>query len=142
MGGAACLRAIHAHGVKPDALIIECPFDRMLTTVRSRFRAMRVPAWPMAELLAFWGGRVGGFDAFAHNPLDYAASVHCPTLLLHGERDPRVSVAEVERIHAVLAGPKALKLFPELSHQSYVEAQPGDWRAGVRQLLDALSRER
>ena len=142
MGAAACLRAIHAHGVKPDALIIECPFDRMLTTVRSRFRAMRVPAWPMAELLVFWGGRVGGFDAFTHNPLDYAASVNCPTLLLHGERDPRVSVAEVERIHAVLAGPKALKLFPELGHQSYVEAKPEDWRAGVRQLLDALPRER
>ena len=45
-------------------------------------------------------------------------------------------------VNAVLAGPKALQLFPGLGHQSYVEAKPEDWRAGVRQLLDALPRER
>ena len=86
MGAAACLRAIHTLGLKPDALVMECPFDRMLTTVRSRFRAMRVPSWPFAELLVFWGGRQGSFDAFAHNPVDYARAVTCPVLLMHGGR--------------------------------------------------------
>ncbi len=136
MGGVACLRAIHAHGVKPDALIIECPFDRMLTTVQHRFHAMRLPAWPLAELLVFWGGQAGGFDAFAHNPVDYAAAVRCPSLLLHGGRDPRVSVAEVERIQAALGGPKRLQLFPELGHQSYAEAKPEEWRTEVKRFLN------
>lgn len=135
MGAVACLRAIHAHGVKPDALIVECPFDQMLTTVRHRFQAMRVPAWPLAELLTFWGGQAGGFDAFAHNPVDYAASVRCPALFMHGEKDPRVSVAEVTRIHAAAAGPRTLKLFPGLGHQSYVEAQPEKWRGTVAAFL-------
>lgn len=137
MGAAACLRAVHALGVKPDALIMECPFDRMLTTVRSRFRSMRVPAWPFAELLVFWGGQQGGFDAFTHNPADYAGSVQCPALLLHGERDPRVAVAEVENILGRLRGPKTLKVFPGLGHQSYVEATPEEWRRLVAKFLAA-----
>lgn len=132
MGAAACLRAIHAHGVKPDALILECPFDRMLTTVQRRFHAMRLPSFPFAELLVFWGGQQGGFNAFAHNPVDYAPSVRCPTLVMHGARDPRVSVREVERIYEQLAGRKALVVFQELGHQSYVEAKPGPWRASVQ----------
>ncbi len=135
MGAVACLRAVHVQGVKPDALIVECPFDRMLTTVRARFHAMRVPAWPMAELLAFWGGQAGGFDAFAHNPVDYAASVRCPTLFLHGGKDPRVSVAEVTRIHDAVVGAKTMKLFSELGHQAYVEAEPEAWRKTVAGFL-------
>ncbi len=135
MGAVACLRAIHVHGVKPDALILECPFDRMLTTVRHRFEAMRVPAWPLAELLAFWGGQAGEFDAFAHNPMDYAPSVHCPTLLMHGGKDPRVSVAEVTRIHDAMVGAKTLKLFSALGHQSYLEAERDAWRAAVTGFL-------
>lgn len=135
MGAAACLRAIHTHGVQPDALLLECPFDRMLTTVQRRFHAMNVPAWPLAELLVFWGGRHGGFDAFAHNPVSYAAAVRCPTLLLHGEQDRRVSIAEVTAVHDALAGAKTLKLFPGVGHQSYLEASPEAWRTSVQPLL-------
>lgn len=135
MGAAACLRAIHVRGVKPAALIVECPFDRMLTTVQRRFHAMKVPAWPLADLLVFWGGRHGGFDASAHNPADYAASVRCPTLVMHGEQDRRVAVSEVEAVHTALAGPKTLKIFPGLGHQSYIEAAPEAWRTSVQLLL-------
>ena len=67
--------------------------------------------------------------------MSYAASVRCPTLLMHGENDPRVRVAEVQGIHAALNGPKALKIFPGLSHQSYVETQPAEWRAAVQPWL-------
>jgi hypothetical protein len=40
---AAILRAVSAHELSPDALILECPFDRLLTTVQNRFAAMRLP---------------------------------------------------------------------------------------------------
>jgi uncharacterized protein len=132
MGAAACLRAIHAQGVKPDALILECPFDRMLTTVQRRFHAMRLPSFPFAELLMFWGGQTGGFDAFAHNPVDYAPAVRCPTLILHGANDPRVAVRDVERIYQQLGGGKALVVLPGLGHQSYVDALPEVWREQVK----------
>lgn len=142
MGAVACLRAIHVHGIKPDGLIIECPFDRMLTTVRHRFQAMRVPPWPMAELLVFWGGWQAGFDGFTHNPVDYAASVTCSTQLMHGQNDPRVRVAEVEAIHNALTAPKTLRIFTGLGHQSYVEAQPEEWRKAIEQHLATLTNRR
>ncbi|PAW75353.1 MAG: alpha/beta hydrolase [Pedosphaera sp. Tous-C6FEB] len=132
MGAAACLRAIHTRDVKPDALILECPFDRMLTTVQRRFHAMRLPSLPFAELLVFWGGRLGGFNAFAHNPMDYAPAVRCPTLVLHGAKDPRVSVPDVERVYEKLGGGKTLKVFPNLGHQSYLEADANTWGAQVK----------
>lgn len=139
MGAAACLRAIHAHGVRPAALLMECPFDRLLTTVQRRFHAMRLPAWPAAELLVFWGGRDGGFDGFSHNPTDYARSVTCPTLLMHGELDPRVAVADVERIYTALASGKSLLLLPGVKHESYLAAVPGVWREHVASKLRELT---
>ena len=84
MGAAAILRAVHACGVQPDAIILEGVFDRMLSTVRNRFKLMHVPSFPGAELLVFWGGRQAGFDGFSLNPVEYATSIRCPTLFLHG----------------------------------------------------------
>jgi hypothetical protein len=57
MGAAAVLRAVYAHNVKPDGLILEAVFDTVLHTVRHRFDLMKVPSFPSAELLLFWGGR-------------------------------------------------------------------------------------
>ena len=37
MGAAGVLGAIAKHDVKPAAIVIECPFDRMLNAVRNRF---------------------------------------------------------------------------------------------------------
>ncbi len=48
MGAAAVLRAVDACGVRPDAIIVEAVFDRMLHTVRHRFEAMGFPPFPGA----------------------------------------------------------------------------------------------
>src|SRR5205085_2373851 len=39
MGAAAILRAVAVGGAEPDAVLLECPFDRLLTTVEHRFEA-------------------------------------------------------------------------------------------------------
>ncbi|MBS0263255.1 MAG: alpha/beta fold hydrolase [Planctomycetes bacterium] len=128
MGSAAILRAVAHLSAAPDGVILECPFDRLLSTVENRFQALRVPAFPMARLLVFWGGVQQGMDGFAHNPVDYATQVKCPTLLLHGARDPRVTVAELESIYGQLPGEKELVLFPEAGHESYVGVDAERWR--------------
>jgi uncharacterized protein len=97
MGAVAILRAIRHHGITPDAIILEAVFDTMLNTVRNRFAAMRVPSFPGAQVLMFWGGRQWNFNAFEHNPLDYAAVVEVPALFLHGENDPRARLQEGRR---------------------------------------------
>ena len=64
MGAVAILRAIAAGYVEPDGIIIEAVFDTMLNTVRNRFHAMRLPPFPAAEMILFWGGVQTGCNAF------------------------------------------------------------------------------
>jgi alpha-beta hydrolase superfamily lysophospholipase len=84
MGSAAILRAVAVERVRPAGLILEGAFDRLLTTTRHRFDAVGAPASPAAELLLFWGSVQLVYNGFGHNLVEYAASVECPTLLMHG----------------------------------------------------------
>jgi alpha-beta hydrolase superfamily lysophospholipase len=135
MGSAAILRAIAVAGVKPDVVIIESPFNRLLDTVRNRFDAMGLPSFPGAELVVFWGGVQQGFDGFAHNPVDYVRSVECPTLLMHGERDSRVTTAQARAIYEQLSGRKEFVSFPGVGHESLLAAAPEMWKEHVAQFL-------
>lgn len=135
MGAAAILRAVHAHGVKPDGIILEAVFDRLLGTVRHRFQAMGVPSFPSAELLVFWGGRQAGFDAFQHNPVDYAASVDCPALVLHGTADPRALVSEARAVCEAIPSPKHFQSFPGLGHEPVLAHFPEDWHRAIKPFL-------
>jgi len=138
MGSAAVLRAIAVKGVDPDAVIVECPFDRLLSTVANRFSAMGLPVFPFAHMLVFWGGVQHGMNGFTHNPVEYAASVRSPALLMHGSRDPRVSVAEVDSIFEKLAGEKQLVLFPQAGHESYLAVDAVRWNEAVDDFLESV----
>jgi alpha-beta hydrolase superfamily lysophospholipase len=137
MGSAAILRALAVEQTQADAAVLECPFDRMLSTVESRFALMGVPAFPAARLLLFWGGVRLGFNGFDHNPVDYATRVNCPVLLLHGDKDPNVSVSETEAIYQNLHGPKELFSFPDLGHEAYLPKRPDEWKAHITRFLAA-----
>jgi pimeloyl-ACP methyl ester carboxylesterase len=135
MGGAAVLRAVAACGIKPDAIIVEAVFDRLLNTVRHRFEAMKTPSFPSADLLIFWGGMQNGFDGFKLNPVDYARSVKCPILFLHGTADPRAHVEEARRVFDAVPGRKQLNEFPGVEHVSIVTRFPGEWKQTVGDFL-------
>ena len=94
------------------SLVLENPFDRLVTTVGHRFESMGLPTFPGAQRLVFWGGVQVGFNGFRQNPVEYAQTVRVPTLLLIGEQDPRVHVDEVESIASALLGPKQVVVFP------------------------------
>ncbi|HLP50129.1 MAG TPA: alpha/beta fold hydrolase [Chitinophagales bacterium] len=131
MGAAAILKAVSDYKLQPAAIILECPFGTMYETTCARFRAMHVPAVPMAALLDFWGGVQNGFWAFSHNPIDYARAVHIPTLLMYGEQDARVSRWETDSIFANLAGVKQLKTYPLAGHESYMKKYRVEWTGDV-----------
>jgi alpha-beta hydrolase superfamily lysophospholipase len=135
MGAAAILRAVARHGVAADAVILECPFDRLVNAVAVRCRLLRVPAFPTAHLLVLWGGLRLGFNGFRHNPAEYARGVRCPVLLMCGTRDPKVTRDQVEAIRANLAGERAVHYFEGLEHESYVAKRPEEWRQQVRRFL-------
>lgn len=131
MGAAAVLRAGAVHGINPSSAILECPFGSMYQTTCARFQQMNVPAFPMAGLLVFWGGALNGFNAFRHNPQDYAASIKFPVLLLYGEKDQEVSPAETQAIFNNLQGRKRLYTFPEAGHENYLERYREEWENAV-----------
>jgi alpha-beta hydrolase superfamily lysophospholipase len=135
MGGAAILRALAVLGVEARAAIVECPFDRLLTTAQARFAAVGVPAFPGAQLMVFWGGVQHGFNGFRHNPVEYATRVTCPVLVLHGRCDPRVRVEDVKSIYENVKGEKELHVFEGLGHESYVNRQADEWKEVVGRFL-------
>jgi alpha-beta hydrolase superfamily lysophospholipase len=127
MGAAAIMKAQSDFHLKVSSMIIECPFGTMLKTVEARFTTMNVPSFPMANLLVFWGGFQNDFNAFNHNPINYAANIYCPTLLLYGEKDQEVSKQEIDSIFKNLKGSKELKTFPLAAHENYLKKYKSEW---------------
>lgn len=134
LGAAAILKAVK-EGAKPTSIILECPFATLLGAVQNRFAMMDIPDWPLAQILTFWGGAIHRFNAFRHNPADYARAVQCPALLMWGEADDRVLRRETDAIYAALAGPKMLATFPGVGHENYLRADRERWTDVVEDFL-------
>ncbi|MEO0506311.1 MAG: alpha/beta fold hydrolase [Bacteroidota bacterium] len=136
MGAVAIMKAISDYDIKPKGLILECPFGSMYKTVCSRFKTMNAPTFPMAGLLVFWGGLQNGFWAFEHNPIDYAKKINCPTLLVYGAKDEKVSREEIEQIFGNLPQPKKLKTYQEAGHENYLKGYKDEWIKAVKDFLE------
>jgi alpha-beta hydrolase superfamily lysophospholipase len=135
MGAVAVLRAVGRLGLSPAAVVVECPFDRMLNAVRNRFVTMGVPAFPAAELLVFWGGRRLGFDAFEHNPVADAKGVRCPALVLAGGRDRRATPGQVRAVFDAIPGANRWHVFDAAGHEPFRANDPAGWDREVASFL-------
>jgi uncharacterized protein len=138
MGGAAVLRAIGTEKINPDAVIVEATFDSLLNAGKSRFRTMGLPVSPFAELLIFWGSVQTRSNLFLHNPADYARSVNCPTLILHGEKDERATLDQARAIAAAMERNARFVSFAGVPHVPIVEARPLEWTREVRDFLQGV----
>lgn len=136
MGAAAIMKAVHDFDLKARAVILECPFGTMLETVEARFKLMKVPAFPMAHLLVFWGGFQNNFNAFAHNPEDYAKQMKLPVLLLYGAKDVNVSRKETDAIFENLKGAKYLGIYEDAGHENFLTNYRKQWTEDVFRFMD------
>jgi uncharacterized protein len=136
MGSAAILKAEADGGLGASALILECPFDRLLTAVDHRFEERRVPAFPLSRLLVFWGGWRQGFDGFVHNPVEYARNVRTPALLIAGAEDMLVRREETASIAEALAANGQLLTCPGVGHAPCSRGPADLWRHRVGQFVD------
>ena len=127
MGAAASLRAVGELGTRVDGLLVEAPFATLRSAVVNRFRSLGVPAFGLVDLFVFWGGEQQGFNGFAHNPVEYAAHVRAPTVLMLGSRDDRVLMPEGRAIFDALAGEKRFEVFEGLRHESLVRGNHDQW---------------
>jgi pimeloyl-ACP methyl ester carboxylesterase len=96
---------------------------------------MGMPAFPLANLLVFWGGQQQGYNAFKLNPADYAKKVHCPVLMFQGGVDPRVTTAQAQNLFNNLAGPKQFELFEKSGHCAFQSDDPVRWTAAISGFL-------
>jgi len=142
MGAAAVMKAVSDTLLKPSSVILECPFGSMLQTVEARFRSMDAPCFPMARLLVFWGGFQNDFDAFEHNPIEYAKKISCPVLLMYGGKDETVTVEESEGIFNNLKGLKKKVIFPEAGHENYLKNYTEEWTGRVKEFLSGLEQDK
>jgi hypothetical protein len=138
MGAVAILRAVSVGWVQPDALILECPFDRLTTTIGNRYEWLGLPRFPGSQLVAFWIGAQQGFNGLAHNPVKYARRVTCPTLLLQGEFDESVGRRFVREVARNLGRNSRFELIPGASHAFLVTRAEKAWRGSVRSFLETL----
>lgn len=141
MGAVAIMKAIHDYKLTPAGIILECPFGSMYKTVCARFNNMNIPSFPMAGLLVFWGGMLNKFWAFYHNPITYAKNISCPTLLLYGAKDEKVSLQETQEIFINLKGPRHLKIFENAGHENYLIHYKKDWTDVVNTFLKKYNGE-
>jgi uncharacterized protein len=135
LGAAAILKSIHDYSIDPAGIMIECPFGSLYQATSARFRSINVPSFPLAGLLVFWGGVQNGFSGFSFKPAEYAKSVKCPTLLLYGEKDERVSRKEIDHIFGNIKGHKQLKTFPLAGHENYLAKYRNEWVKQIGQFL-------
>ncbi|MEO0457313.1 MAG: alpha/beta fold hydrolase [Cyanobacteria bacterium P01_A01_bin.114] len=138
MGSAAILKAVGQAKIQPDAIILELPFARLLTGVKTRLSAAGIPPFLTGELIVLWGSLQHGFNGFAHNPVNYAKGVDCPTLVLHGQHDKWTTQAEIDDIVENLEGQKQLMVFPDAGHQLLITVDKAKWQATIAQFLQAL----
>ena len=137
MGSVAIMKALSDFEIKPKGIIIECPFGSMYKTVYARFESMNVPTFPMAGLLVFWGGVQNGFWGFEHNPTEYSKNITTPTLLMHGQKDEKVSLEEIDEIFLNLKGQKELKIYENAGHENYLNKYKDEWTDDVAKFLKA-----
>ena len=140
MGGAAILRAIARLEVSPDAIVVESTFDRLSSTVTSRFQRMNLPATPFSQLLVLWGSVRIGVNAFQHNPVEDAASVSCPSLVLQGSNDPNISIQQARSLATALAGWSRFAPIEKVGHEDIRRSDLKRWQAEVSALLARLRR--
>ena len=139
MGSVAIMKAIHDFEFNPKGIIIECPFGSMYKTVCARFEMMNAPCFPMAGLLVFWGGIQNGFWAFDHNPTVYAKRIQCPTLMLYGSLDKKVSRAEIDEMMVNFLGEKKLIIYPNAGHEDLLDHDPQTWKNKIQTFLISLN---
>lgn len=142
MGAAAILKSIKDFDLKPEGIILECPFGTMYKTVANRFISMGVPQIPFVPLLVFWGGLVNGFWGFSHNPVDYASYVSCPTLLLYGEKDTKVTKEEIAEIYRNLNGEKVLKQYEYVGHDDIYSNNRDQWIKDIANFITLCKNEK
>ncbi len=97
-----------------------------------------LPPFPFAPLVVFFAQWEAGMDVTQVRPVDEVASISPrPLLLVHGEQDETIPVANGYQLYAAAQEPKELYIIPDAGHCCFPEVGAAPYRL---RLLDFFRR--
>jgi pimeloyl-ACP methyl ester carboxylesterase len=123
MGAAVALAAAVGHRQVVGIVAAEV-FSDLGTIVRERAPHF-VPEWMLRRVLRI-AERRGEFKVDDVSPIEAAAALHIPVLLIHGAEDGDTGPHHSRRVFAALAGPKRLIIVPRARHNQSL-SDPNVW---------------
>jgi pimeloyl-ACP methyl ester carboxylesterase len=119
MGAIAVLRyAASAPGSVAGVVAVSCPAEwRLPRNARGLLSALLTQTWAGRECARRWMRvRIAARSARPEPPVELIGAVGAPVAVLHGRRDPFISVGAAELLYAAAAEPRRLDLVDELGH--------------------------
>lgn len=112
MGGAASIIALGQHP-RPSVrgLVTDGTFDRLRRIFDAMTDRIPLPAYVFAMARAVTA-LVTGVHADRVQPMLYVQDITCPTLFLHGDRDPLAPPVSAANLEEMAGGPSESRLYP------------------------------
>ena len=117
MGAAAAIIAAAQEPVI-EAVVADSGFTSLRAIVVGGLRLLyRLPAFPFAPLIVRFGEVLIGARIGAMRPIDFIARIAPrPVLIVHGERDRLIPIAEAHALYAAARQPVELWIVPDSGH--------------------------
>ncbi|MFQ6102238.1 MAG: alpha/beta hydrolase [Anaerolineae bacterium] len=134
-GGVGIITAPQSEAIR--AIVSDGGFARLEGAMLgwARRRQMDLPRWltlPLARLIIVVAGWRLGVRLVETDPIHWVGRVAPrPIFFIHGDRDPYVTVADVEALYATAGEPKELWRVPEAVHRQVDKARPAEYREQV-----------
>ncbi len=136
MGAAIALRAA-ASDKRVSGLILEAPYSSLRASVAAGLRRRRLPAFLAGPLLAR-ATRLADVSLEARTPLEEAANVQCPVLVLAGQTDPIAPIEVAKRLARAFSKPSEFLSVPGAGHQDVFEKCDAPLREAILRFLARL----
>jgi fermentation-respiration switch protein FrsA (DUF1100 family) len=116
----------------PAAVVLESMYPTIGEAVANRLRMrLGAPGAWLAPLLMYQLPLLAGASPRELRPVDQAAALHSPTLVISGAVDLHTPAAETRRIYAALPGPKELWLIEGAAHVDLHAVAPAEYERRV-----------
>ena len=132
--GAGVGLLVAAQDERVAALVVDGAFPQLAGLLAGYLRIKGVAgplARGMAGLVLLVGSLRTRYQLYRANPIDLADRVNAPVLFIHGDRDPFVSVGEIERLAARVSGPHDLWRVADAGHREAHRNRPEEYTRRV-----------
>lgn len=138
LGGATALRAaVQLPQIR--VVVAQCAYSSLEDNVSEGVRRLTgLPPFPFAPLVIFFAEREGGISLNDVRPVDEIGQLAPrPVLLMHGDADELIDVANSRRLYEAAGDPRELVIFPGALHGGLHNANPDLFAASLLSFLDA-----